>query len=455
MSKETILSVTEVTRHIKRQFEQDDILQNVWIRGELSNFKHHNRGHMYFTIKDEQSRMQAVMFAGNNRFLKFKPEDGMKVLIRGEITVYEAYGQYQLYAREMQPDGVGSLYMAYEQLKEKLELEGLFAPDLKKPLPNYAMRIGIATSPTGAAIRDIVTTVRRRFPIANITLLPVLVQGEGAAPSIVKAIRQANALNTFDVLIIGRGGGSIEELWAFNEEEVARAIFESTIPIISAVGHETDFTISDFVADIRAATPTAAAELAVPELKELIRAIDLQKLRLRRALMEKLSREKQRLSQLQKSYAFRYPQQLVDQKEQELDRLYDRLEREMRRLLEKRIDQVNQLTKDVIRNHPNRKLVNSKEQVMFLRDQLLRNMKLQLKDKQNQFQKQMQTLEVLSPLRMMERGYSLAFVDTNKLVKSVTDVKRSDEVQIRVMDGTVKCQVVDIKEETLLKVDES
>ncbi|WP_216829445.1 exodeoxyribonuclease VII large subunit [Alkalihalobacterium elongatum] len=451
MSNENILSVTEVTRYIKRQFENDDVLQNVWIRGELSNFKHHNRGHMYFTIKDEQARMQAVMFAGNNRFLKFKPEDGMKVLIRGEITVYEAYGQYQMYAREMQPDGVGSLYMAYEQLKEKLEIEGLFAPHLKKPLPNYAMRIGIATSPTGAAIRDIITTIKRRFPIANITLLPVLVQGEGAAPSIVKAIRQANEVDMFDVLIIGRGGGSIEELWAFNEEAVARAIYHSAIPIISAVGHETDFTIADFVADIRAATPTAAAELAVPELKELVKAIDLQKLRLRRALMEKIDREKQRLNRLQKSYAFRYPQQLVHQKEQELDRLYDRLEREMRRLLDKRTEQVNQLTKDIMRNHPEAKVVEARQQSIFLREQLLRNMKWLLKEKQNKFQNQVQTLEVLSPLRMMERGYSLAFNDRDQLVKSITDVTKNDEVKIRVMDGTVKCQVLDTKEETLLK----
>ncbi|WP_209123093.1 exodeoxyribonuclease VII large subunit [Alkalihalobacillus sp. BA299] len=454
MSNETILSVTEVTRYIKRRFESDDILQNVWIRGELSNFKHHNRGHMYFTIKDEQSRMQAVMFAGNNRFLKFKPEDGMKVLIRGEVTVYEAYGQYQLYAREMQPDGVGSLYMAYEQLKEKLEREGLFSLHLKKPLPAYAMRIAIATSPTGAAIRDIITTIKRRFPVARITILPVLVQGEGAAPSIVKAIRQANAGNMFDLLIVGRGGGSIEELWAFNEEVVARAIYESALPIISAVGHETDFTIADFVADIRAATPTAAAELAVPELKELVKSIDLQKLRLRRALMEKIVREKQRLQRLQKSYAFRYPQQLVHQKEQELDRLYDRLEREMRRFLEKRTQQINQLTKDIMRNHPKGKLVESKQQSLFLREQLLRNMRWLLKEKQNQFQQQMQTLEVLSPLRMMDRGYSLAFNEMNKLVKSTDDVNANDQVQIRVMDGTIKCQVLDTKEESLLKVDE-
>ncbi|MEB1806540.1 MAG: exodeoxyribonuclease VII large subunit [Bacillaceae bacterium] len=454
MSRENILSVTEVTRYIKRQFETDDVLQNVWIRGELSNFKHHNRGHMYFTIKDEQARMQAVMFAGNNRFLKFKPEDGMKVLIRGEITVYEAYGQYQMYAREMQPDGVGSLYMAYEQLKEKLEIEGLFSPHLKKSLPNYAMRIAVATSPTGAAIRDIITTIKRRFPIANITILPVLVQGEGAAPSIVKAIRQANAVNMFDVLIIGRGGGSIEELWAFNEEAVARAIYESKVPIISAVGHETDFTIADFVADIRAATPTAAAELAVPELKELVKAIDLQKLRLSRALMEKVEREKQRLNRLQKSYAFRYPQQLVHQKEQELDRLYDRLERETRRLIDKRSEQINQLTKDIMRNHPKAKLAEAKQQSLFLRDQLLRNMKWLLKEKQNQFHNKVQTLEVLSPLRMMERGYSLAFNENNELVKSVSDVSIDDAVQIRVMDGTVKCQVLDTKKETLLKVDE-
>ena len=264
-----IYSVREITRRIKDLFEENNDLQDVWIRGELSNFTHHSSGHMYFTLKDENSRMRAVMFAGNNRFLRFIPKNGARVIIRGSITIYERDGQYQLYAREMQPDGIGSLYLAYEQLKEKLANEGLFDPRNKKEIPLYPQTIGVITSPTGAAIRDIITTIRRRYPLGRILLLPVLVQGEQAAASISWAIAEMNRRMEADVLIIGRGGGSIEELWAFNEEIVARSIFHSQIPVISAVGHETDFTISDFVADIRAATPTAAAELAVPHMQEL------------------------------------------------------------------------------------------------------------------------------------------------------------------------------------------
>ncbi|WP_069188398.1 exodeoxyribonuclease VII large subunit, partial [Paenibacillus sp. GM2] len=261
--EQRILSIKELNRYIRMKLESDSLLQDVWIRGEISNFTHHSSGHMYFTLKDKDSRIKTIMFASHNQRLPFIPKEGARVIARGNVSVYERDGQYQFYATHMQPDGIGSLYLAFEQLKGKLEAEGLFAPERKRPIPRYPHVIGVITSPTGAAVRDIITTLARRYPQAAVVLYPVLVQGKAAAPSIVKAIRRLNQMGEADVLIVGRGGGSLEELWAFNEEQVARAIYQSEIPVISAVGHETDFTIADFVSDLRAATPTAAAELAV------------------------------------------------------------------------------------------------------------------------------------------------------------------------------------------------
>src|SRR5690625_3380696 len=241
------LTVSALTKYIKRKLETDKHLRNIWLKGEISNFKYHNRGHMYLTIKDEQSRIQAVMFASQNRRLTFMPEDGMHVLIRGEISVYEPYGQYQLYIHQMEPDGLGSLYLAFEQLKEKLSKQGYFDERHKRAIPTYPKHIGLVTSPTSAAVRDMITTIKRRFPITRITIIPAIVQGEQGPESIVQGIEKANQLGIFDVLIVGRGGGSIEELWCFNDERVAMAIFHPKIPVISAVGHETDITISDFI----------------------------------------------------------------------------------------------------------------------------------------------------------------------------------------------------------------
>lgn len=283
-------SVSEATRYIKRLIENDTQLMEVWIRGELSNVKRHSRGHLYFTVKDANARMQSVMFAGYNQHLRFIPENGMNVLIRGEVNVYEPYGQYQFYAKEMQPDGIGSLHVAFERLKKQLEHEGLFADERKKPLPVYPKHIAVITSQTGAVIRDIMTTLKRRMPNIRVTLFPVAVQGHLAIDSIERALLQANQAALFDVIIVGRGGGSMEELWAFNEERVVRAIGSSSIPVISAVGHETDFTISDFVADLRAPTPTAAAEFAVPDVREQLRQVNHYKQRLVRAWCKWLKR---------------------------------------------------------------------------------------------------------------------------------------------------------------------
>lgn len=445
MSNDQIFTISELTKYIKRTFDNDEMLKNFWVKGEISNFKKHSRGHMYFTLKDQQSRIQSVMFAGNNRFMKFIPEDGMNVLVRGYVSVYESNGQYQMYVNEMQPDGIGNLYLAFEQLKKKLEGAGYFDERFKKQLPLIPTRIGVITSPTGAAIRDISTTLKRRFPIASITLLPVLVQGTEAASSIAKAIRQANIVGDLDVLIVGRGGGSIEELWAFNEEIVAEAIFESAIPIISAVGHETDMTIADFVADLRAPTPTAAAELAVPHWQELFDKVLQRNIRLQRAISKKLEKNREKLTTLQKSYAFRYPEQLIKQKEQQLDRIIEDFQRNMTYLLERKRTSLEHIEKDLKRNDPKSYIEKAREQLVKKETLLQQHFLVIKKDYDSQFQQLLVKLESLSPLKVMTRGYSLVYKDNDHLVKSVTNVKKGDELQIKLKDGSVFCDVQNIE----------
>jgi exodeoxyribonuclease VII large subunit len=435
------VTVGALTKYIKRKFEVDPHLRDLWIKGEISNFKYHSRGHMYFTLKDEQARIQAVMFAGYNQYLTFRPEDGMKVLVRGEISVYEPSGNYQIYVKEMQPEGIGNLYLAYEQLKKRLEAEGLFSPEHKKPIPAFPRYIGVVTSPTGAAIRDIITTIRRRYPIATVILFPTLVQGEQAAESIVRSIEKANELGYIDVLIVGRGGGSIEELWAFNEEIVARAIFASQVPIISAVGHETDFTIADFVADLRAPTPTGAAELAVPHITELMERISQRKLRLMRAMKEKIAAESDRLSRLQKSYVFRYPEKLYEQKEQQLDSLLERLQRHTERLLDKKSERLEQLRLKLLRYHPNEQLSRMKEKYESLTKSLEKEMRSVIEHQQLRFTSLVSHLHALSPLKIMERGYSLVYNEKKELVKSIRQLQLGDTIQVRLQDGQIDCHV--------------
>ncbi|RXI99519.1 exodeoxyribonuclease VII large subunit [Anaerobacillus alkaliphilus] len=446
MSNDQIFTISGLTNYLKRAFDNDEVLQNIWLKGEISNFKKHSRGHMYFTIKDDQSRIQAVMFAGNNRFLKFLPEDGMNIIVRGNITVYEATGQYQIYVNEMQPDGVGNLYLAFEQLKKKLELAGYFDDQYKKALPKIPREIGVITSPTGAAVRDIITTLKRRFPIAKIALFPVLVQGSEAPGSIVKAIRQANEVEGIDVLIVGRGGGSIEELWAFNEEIVAKAIFQSKIPIISAVGHETDTTIADFIADKRAATPTAAAELAVPNWEDLAEKILQRKIRIQRATLKKIETERKKLTNLQKSYAFRYPEQLVKQKEQQLDRILDDLQRNLRLCIERKRTELHNLDKDIQRNHPRALIAKAQDQLKNNQALLKQQLTLIKKEKEFQFIQKLTKLEALSPLKIMNRGYSLSYKQDGNLIKSVHDVNVGETLNINLQDGSVFCQVDKIEE---------
>lgn len=439
-----IFSVRDLTRYIKDAFDFDEVLQNVWVRGELSNFVHHSRGHMYFTVKDEECKIKGVMFAGNNRYLKFIPKNGTRVLIRGSVSVYERDGQYQLYAKEMQPDGIGSLYMAFEQLKEKLEKEGLFDERNKKAIPRYPSRIGVITSPTGAAVRDIITTIRRRYPVANVLLYPVAVQGEHAAPSISRAINEMNERQDVDVLIVGRGGGSIEELWAFNEEVVARSISCSHIPVISAVGHETDYTIADFVADVRAATPTAAAELAVPHMQELHHRIDVLSGRIATSLRHQVKRLRERLERLQRSYVLRQPERHVMQYEQELDRLQQRLVRATEQYHIQKQARWKEMHRHLLQYNPTATIQRERERLHNRQERLERAMRMLVKEREQELVRQIGKLDALSPLKVMKRGYSLVFKEAEgkqNLVTAVGQTAVGEKVAVRLADGALICRV--------------
>jgi exodeoxyribonuclease VII large subunit len=361
------------------------------------------------------------------------------------MSVYEPMGSYQLYARTMQQDGVGNLFLAYEELKKKLELEGLFKEENKKAIPRSPSEIGVITSPTGAAVRDIMTTIKRRFPQARITLFPVLVQGPGAAPSIANAIYQANDLGRHQVLIVGRGGGSIEELWAFNEETVARAIFQSGIPVISAVGHETDFTIADFVADLRAPTPTAAAEMAVPHNDELRDRLTQREYRLKRVMNEYMQSRRQRVERLNKSYAFRYPAQLVKQKEQQLDRMMDALKKRTLQTKEQKSVSLASALRQLKYFSPEGQLEKAKKRNADLEKQLLKEFYRSLDLQKKDFAQKISRLNALSPLAVMERGYSLVY-EKKKLIKSVKQLKKGDTLKINVKDGKITAAVTELEE---------
>ena len=390
------ITVTQLNSYIKDKIAEDEFLNTVYIKGEISNFKHHYTGHMYFTLKDENSLVKCIMFKTYTSHLDFVPKDGMKVLILGSVSVFERDGVYQIYCRAMQEDGLGSLYKAYEKLKEDLEKEGLFDKSHKKVIPKYPNTIGVLTSQTGSVIRDIINVSTRRNPNVNIKLLPVPVQGEGAGEKIANAIRIMNEKVNPDVLIIARGGGSLEDLWPFNEEIVARAIYASEIPIISAVGHETDFTIADFVADLRAPTPSAAAELAVPDITAVKLDIEKYNNRLKMALMKKLEVMKLRYEKCMVTKAFKNP--------------LDRIENNYVRL-----DNYIKLIHLGISN--------------------------KYKDNKNRFINIISKLDSLSPLKTLSRGYSITQKE-GKIIKSIDDVEKDDEIDIKLINGSIKAIVV-------------
>ncbi|TDT61940.1 exodeoxyribonuclease VII large subunit [Fonticella tunisiensis] len=394
------ITVSELTSYIKSIIENDFELSGVLVRGEISNFKHHSSGHMYFTLKDENAKIKCVMFKGSNQFLKFTPEDGMNMIVSGYVSVYERDGQYQLYVLKMEPDGIGSLYLAFEQLKEKLQKEGLFDTERKKPIPLFPEKIGVATSPTGSVIRDIINVSTRRFKNVDILLYPVKVQGEGAAETIVEAIDYFNTRKDIEVIIIGRGGGSIEELWPFNEEIVARAIARSRIPIISAVGHETDFTISDFVADARASTPSHAAEMAVPSLADLTYKIESLKSALYMNLTSKFKNK-------------RYS--------------------------------VNSMIRRLENNSPLSKIVQNIQYIDNLQNKIKFIMEKRLRESKNKYSILVNRLDDLGPGKILSRGFSLVEKD-NKVVRSVKELREKDEIKLTMKDGSAYCKIEKIME---------
>lgn len=388
-----VATVSQINEYIKQILDKNVILNNVWVKGELSNFKLHYSGHIYTTLKDEGGVLKAVMFKGAASRLAFAPQDGMKVVARGRVGVYENGGVYQLYIEEMIPDGVGELFIAYEQLKAKLQSEGLFDERYKKPIPRFPSRVGVITAPTGAAVRDIINVITRRYPLAQITLYPAQVQGTGSAQSVAAGIEYFNETNSVDTIIAGRGGGSIEDLWAFNEEIVARAIFNSKIPIISAVGHETDFTIADFVADLRAPTPSAAAEIAVPSVAELAAAIETDKSRLMQAQISRLKNLQLKINSLK----LKTPQEIINDNSQRLDNLTHRMEN---------------------------------------------SFKLTLMQKKKLLGEQSGKLNALSPLNTLSRGYAIPVKEDGTVIRSVGDTKKGDEFTLKLKDGDITAEVI-------------
>lgn len=410
------ITVGQLNRYLKYKFDQDPNLNQVFLKGEISNFKAHTRGHLYFTIKDETSRINAVMFYSQASKINFIPEDGMKVLVTGRISVYEATGGYQIYVDDMIQDGVGNLYIEYEKLKKKLASEGLFDASKKKKIPKFPETIGIITAPTGAAIKDILSTIKRRWPITKTILFPSLVQGASAAPEIVKQIKKAQEYD-LDVLIVGRGGGSIEDLWCFNDEEVARAIYECKIPVISAVGHEIDFTIADYVADLRAPTPTGAAEMAVANQTDFYNYMRQINLRLNKSMQNYIKNNRERLDTLKNSYILKNPISMYQIKEQKFDTLYEKLCLVMKNLIQ------NEKTS----------LQNKIDKIPILTKHLLER-------NQNQYVSLLNKLEILNPLLTIKRGYSITKKE-DKVITSVKDLKKDDILQIQLQDGFVLADV--------------
>ena len=398
---QNVISVTQLNEYIRSRMDADEVLAGVAVKGEISNYKMYPSGHHYFTLKDEGGALKCVMFKGNALRLRFRPENGMKVIAMGRVTVFPRDGAYQLYCTAMAMDGIGDLYAAFEQLKAKLAAQGLFDPAHKKPIPKYPGTIGIVTSSAGAAVHDMLRILRKRYPLSKVLLLPVRVQGVEAPPEIAAAIQYANHFRLADLLIVGRGGGSIEDLWAFNDERVAYAIYESNIPVISAVGHEPDVTISDFVADLRAATPSNAAELAVPDQDALRQQLDSVSASIASLMTRQIRAARQHLNVLAKSPSLASPVGYLNQKRQNLTLLKNRLiSAETRKLeVEKR-----------------------------------RFVELTAK------------LDAMSPLKVLTRGYAMAQDDAGQVIRSVSQVSAGDRITVRLSDGSVDATVTDRKE---------
>ncbi len=420
--EKSFITISEINRYLKGKFDRDENLQKVYLKGEISNFKNHSRGHLYFTLKDETSRINAVMFSYQASGLKFIPEDGMKVLVEGKISVYEATGNYQVYIDKMENEGLGNLFQAFEELKQKLAKEGLFAEEHKVKIPKYPEKIGVITAPTGAAVRDITSTIKRRYPICEVIIFPSLVQGNEAKNDLVKQLKIADQYN-LDLIIFGRGGGSIEDLWPFNEEIVARAIYDTKTPIISAVGHEIDYTISDFVADLRAPTPTGAAEMAVPNMIDVNNHINNLSLRVNRFISSKLKELTQELNSLKNSYGLQNPLSIHEIKEQKLSLLIDRLN-----------------------NNINIKINNNQNRYhnLITRNILINPKQIYINEK-NKYNNIIDKLTLLNPLNILNQGYAMVKKD-DKIIKDIKNINKGDLINIKLYKGTIIGKVEEVKE---------
>lgn len=441
---EAYLTVEALTKYIKRKFEADPYLRKVYVKGELSNVKLHSSGHLYFTLKDEKAQIKGIMYARNAEKIKFHVENGMNVLVEGDINVYERGGSYQFYATTLEPDGVGSLYLAFEQLKEQLTKEGIFEQRFKQPIAKYPRAIGVVTAITGAAVRDICTTLQRHYSLATVYIFPTLVQGERAAKSIVQSIRQANTMNDIDTLIIGRGGGSIEDLWAFNEEIVARAIFESRIPIISGVGHETDTTIADFAADLRAPTPTGAAKMAVPDVLDLQQYVRSLEMRVVQTTRVQLERAASRLKKVTTSYPMMYPERLYRPFEERLARLEQQQQRAYERRIAREQQRLARLESSIMRSMPLQQVQYEAQRLANLERRLAQATTQLLKRKQRQFDTMVRTMSALNPLSVMERGYSIVYNKQREVIASTQQVVEGETLTIAVADGQITATVLNI-----------
>lgn len=438
---EQYLTVSQLTKYISKKFQVDPYLDQVYLKGEISNYNPRRSGIQYFKLKDEHSILSAVLFPSDARNIRFEPENGMSVLVTGRVSVYEAGGYYQIIVHSMQPDGLGALYLAYEQTKEALSKEGLFAMDLKKPIPKYPKRIAVITSPSGAVIQDILTTVKRRYPIAEVVLFPTVVQGNQSADSIVGNIKHAEAMGNFDTMIIGRGGGSFEDLFSFNEEKVVRAIAEAKTPVISSVGHETDTTLTDLVADLRAPTPTAAAELAVPVLTEEILRIEEYNQRMFRAFQARIQHLSEKLYRVTNSVIFRQPERLYDGYLQNVDQLENRLMNRMESIVKTNQQQADLLTQR-LKGYPIRPYVKEQStRIDYLTKKLQQSLSNQLQQKNFKVTQAIQALEHLSPLKILARGYAVIEKD-DTVIRSVEEVSKGDRLNLILNDGTITTEVI-------------
>ena len=438
------LTITEINRTIKNTIENNSELSSVYLKGEISNIKYHTRGHLYFSLKDENSKINAVMF-NYQRYLSFNPKDGDSVLVHGRISVYEASGSYQIYVDSMEMDGLGNLYVLFEKLKKKLSEEGLFDKEHKQKIKRVPRKIGVITAPTGAAVRDIISTINRRFPMTEIYLFPTLVQGEGAAANIVEMINLANTFDDIDTIILGRGGGSIEDLWAFNEEIVARAIYNSRIPIISGVGHEIDFTISDFVADLRAPTPTGAALMATPDIEEVRRYFSSSKDRLNNAVLNKLYSLTELLKKYKSNYILNNPTRLYEMKEQKLDTLYDKLNSIMKSKIDYYTHIIDKYKSNYILNNPKVLYENEKEKLDNIKNNLNISINKILESNINNLNTLKVKVNLLNPDNVLDKGYSIVHKD-GKIIKNINDLKINDDISIMVKNGNILANVKGVNE---------